>query len=631
MSAKLRVTLWFTLMVLLLAAMVLVFVLVINGASITDDPAGRLVKVVLRNADKMEFEHGRFEWDDLDSYKRGVYCVFYGEDGELLYGAQRDEWEISLPLEANVIREVTAGGEKLYVYDTMVDMDVAIVWIRGVIPAADRSGVMHTIIILTCTLLPALIVLSVAGGWLIARGAFRPMEKIVSAANSISDGDDMSLRINMTRGPSEMRRLAASFDKMLGRLEQSFNTERQFASDASHELRTPITVILAECDRAKRKDVTREDFLGSIAVIEEQGRGMSELVQSLLSLTRMQQGTDRYPLRRADLSEFVEACCDEFVPADRRGITLHRDITAGVCTEFNHALMSRVVQNLLQNAYKYGREGGRIDVALREQDGSAVLTVADDGIGIEQKNLDRIWQRFWQADASRGEDGGSGLGLAMVKEITQFHGGTVGVESEPGPGCKPFKLTVIDLSGGRMGKFDHEPVFCRAHIARKPFHADGVKPFRKRFLRHASAGQNKGHRLIVACAAFHTTPGDRTAGHAVDTAQYAFNHAGENLCRLVFRRSYIYPADTALKKEKSVRVHIAKVAGMHPAHVVFVFFNDRRCFIGLVVIPQHCGWRRDADFPYPAVATLSPGIGIDYLYYICGERYADAAGSVCTV
>ena len=96
--------------------------------------------------------------------------------------------------------------------------------------------------------------------------------------------------------------------------------------------------------------------------------------------------------------------------------------------------MSRVVQNLLQNAYKYGREGGRIDVALREQDGSAVLTVADDGIGIEQKNLDRIWQRFWQADASRGEDGGSGLGLAMVKEITQFHGGTVGVESEPGRG-----------------------------------------------------------------------------------------------------------------------------------------------------------------------------------------------------
>ncbi len=84
---------------------------------------------------------------------------------------------------------------------------------------------------------------------------------------------------------------------------------------------------------------------------------MSELVQSLLSLTRMQQGTDRYPMRRADLSEFVNACCDEFIPADGRGIRLYRDIEPGVEADYNHALMSRVVQNLLQNAYKYGREG----------------------------------------------------------------------------------------------------------------------------------------------------------------------------------------------------------------------------------------------------------------------------------
>ena len=260
------------------------------------------------------------------------------------------------------------------------------------------------------------------------------MDRIIDAANSISDGDDISRRVNMRRGPSEMRRLSAAFDKMLDRLEQSFITERQFASDVSHELRTPITVILAECDRAKRKDKTREDFLGSVAVIEEQGRAMGELVQSLLSLTRMQQGTERYPLRRGDLSEFVASCCGEFVPADTRGMTLTTDIEPGVEIEYNHALMSRVVQNLLQNAYKYGREDGHINVALHRADGRAVLTVRDDGIGIAPEDQDKIWQRFWQADASRGEDGGTGLGLAMVKEITQFHGGTVAVESAPGEG-----------------------------------------------------------------------------------------------------------------------------------------------------------------------------------------------------
>lgn len=437
MSAKLRVTLWISLMAVLLAAMVLVFVLVINGSAITDDPAGSLVKIVLKNADNIEFDRGEFEWDDLDIYRRGVYCSFYDEDGNMVYGAVHDAWnDVSLPLEANVIRTVDVGGTELYVYDTLVDMDITAMWVRGMITTDDSSGLMHTILVLTCTLLPAILVLSIGGGWLIAWGAFRPMEKIIAAANSISDGDDMSRRVNMRRGPSEMRRLSAAFDKMLSRLEQSFNTERQFASDASHELRTPITVILAECDRARRKDKTPEDFLASVAVIEEQGHHMSELVQSLLSLTRMQQGTDRYPMRRADLSEFVNACCDEFIPADGRGIRLYRDIESGVEADYNHALMSRVVQNLLQNAYKYGREGGRIDVALHAQDGSAVLTVADDGIGIEKDDLEKIWQRFWQADASRGEDGGSGLGLAMVKEITQFHGGSVAVESEPGHGSK---------------------------------------------------------------------------------------------------------------------------------------------------------------------------------------------------
>ena len=437
MSAKLRVTLWISLMAVLLAAMVLVFVLVINGSAITDDPAGSLVKIVLKNADNIEFDRGEFEWDDLDVYRRGVYCSFYDEGGNMVYGAVHDAWnDVSLPLEANVIRTVDVGGTELYVYDTLVDMDITALWVRGMITTDDSSGLMHTILVLTCTLLPAILVLSIGGGWLIAWGAFRPMEKIIAAANSISDGDDMSRRVNMRRGPSEMRRLSAAFDKMLSRLEQSFNTERQFASDASHELRTPITVILAECDRARRKDKTPEDFLASVAVIEEQGHHMSELVQSLLSLTRMQQGTDRYPMRRADLSEFVNACCDEFIPADGRGIRLHRDIEPGVEADYNHALMSRVVQNLLQNAYKYGREGGRIDVALHAQDGSAVLTVADDGIGIEKDDLEKIWQRFWQADASRGEDGGSGLGLAMVKEITQFHGGSVAVESEPGHGSK---------------------------------------------------------------------------------------------------------------------------------------------------------------------------------------------------
>ncbi len=434
LSVKMRMTLWFTLMVLLMAAMVLVFVLVINANTISDDPAGRLVKVVLSNAGDVEFDHGRFEWDDLDVYKRGVYCDFFNDDGELLMGAMPEDVDITLPLENNVMRSQLIGDREYYIYDCYVDMDVTGIWIRGVIDSQDQSGLMRTILILTLSIVPGLLALAVGGGWLIAWLSFRPMDKMIGIANDISDGGDLSRRLALKRGPKELKRLGRVFDRMFERLEQSFTAESQFVSDASHELRTPITIILAQCDRSKRKDDTKEDFLASIGVIEEQAKGMSQLVQQLLGLTRMHHGTDRYPMRQGDLSAFVELCANEFVPENDRGIELKTEIDKNISLKFNAALVSRVVHNLLQNAYKYGKDGGHILLRLKKLKDGAEISLSDDGIGIAKEDLDKVWKRFWQADSSRGEDGGSGLGLAMVKEIAQFHGGSVRVDSELGKG-----------------------------------------------------------------------------------------------------------------------------------------------------------------------------------------------------
>ena len=207
-------------------------------------------------------------------------------------------------------------------------------------------------------------------------------------------------------------------------------------------MRTPITVILAECDRAKRKARTRDDFLESLNVIEEQGCHMSQLVQELLGLTRMQHGTDKYPMKRLDLSEFVVSCCEECPAPPGSNAELTTDIQPGIEASFNAGLMSRVIVNLLQNAYKYGGSNAHIRVSLHTDDsGKAVLSVSDDGPGIAPEYQDKVWQRFWQADPSHGEDGGCGLGLAMVKEIVQFHGGSVALDSTPGKGST-FSVTI---------------------------------------------------------------------------------------------------------------------------------------------------------------------------------------------
>lgn len=146
MSAKLRITAWITLMMLLLAALTLVFVLVVNHNAITDDPAGRLVKVVQKNVDDVEFDRGKFEWDDLSMYSRGVYCMFYDTDGEFIRGAKPDSFDENTPLDPNVINTADIDGETYYIYDSYVDMDVTGLWVRGLISAEDRSGLMHTII-----------------------------------------------------------------------------------------------------------------------------------------------------------------------------------------------------------------------------------------------------------------------------------------------------------------------------------------------------------------------------------------------------------------------------------------------------------------------------------------------------
>ena len=439
MSAKLRLALWVTFMVLLVSIMVLVFVLVINRHSLPEDPAAYLVDVVIDNANDVEFDRGTFEWDDLSVYKRGVYCSFYNTNGDLMLSANKEGMDFSSePFIANKIRTVSSDGREFYLYDTYVDMEVSGLWIRGVVRMDSRFGIMDTIVAITVSVLPVILVITFLGALWISSRTFRPIKKIVDTANSINEADDLTDRIDLKKGPKEMKQLAGAFDRMFERLEKLFEAERQFTSDASHELRTPTAVILAECERAREKDVTAEEYAASIDHIEEQGHRMAELIEELLGITRLQQGTEKYPLKRGDLSEFVTVCAEDFTPADDRGIHFSHEAEPGIEADFNASLMSRVIYNLLQNAYKYGREGGYVRLELRRDGDDAVISVKDDGAGIDEEDMDRIWQRFWQADAVRGSEGGSGLGLAMVKEIAALHGGSVAVESEKGRGSTFF-------------------------------------------------------------------------------------------------------------------------------------------------------------------------------------------------
>lgn len=214
------------------------------------------------------------------------------------------------------------------------------------------------------------------------------------------------------------------------RLERSFEAERQFTSDASHELRTPVAVILAGLDHGQP---TEEDYRQSVDVIRRQGQQMSRLIGQLLHITRLEQGTQKLQLETADLSQLVEVLCEEQAHLAPGCTTLAVHTQPDLLVNGDVTRLSRLLTNLISNAYRYGKPNGHVWVDLRREDRWAVLSVRDDGIGIAPEDRERIFQRFYQVDAARGKDG-SGLGLFMVQQAARLHGGSVTVDSRIGEG-----------------------------------------------------------------------------------------------------------------------------------------------------------------------------------------------------
>ena len=433
-TIKTRVTIYFTLMMMLVVALVLVFMLIVGNRVVTNNAEATLLDVVHDNIDDVEYEDGYLDLDELNLYRHNVYVLVYDEDEQLIGGSGLRHFEGDELFLNGQTREIDIDGDGYLVYDLYVQNPQGDVWLRGITSTDNSFSAVRVIVILSLVLFPILVLLTAIVGWLIARRAFKPVRQITDTVDAISDGSDLTARIGLKRGRDEIHRLAATFDRMFDRLEHSFNAEKRFASDASHELRTPIAVIIAECEYARQNAKTVEDYEESMEVVERQSRKMSDLVNQLLNITRMDQGTHKISLERANFSELVEVVCDEAATASGRDVALEKDIAPGVYANMDVGLMSRLVQNLVENAFKYTAEGGRVRVSLVSDGQTLSLSVADNGIGIDKKDLPHIWERFWQADSSRGVDRGSGLGLSMVKQISDAHGGRLSVNSRPGEG-----------------------------------------------------------------------------------------------------------------------------------------------------------------------------------------------------
>ena len=430
-SIRLKITIWFTaaLVVIVLFAYLMIFV--VSRQILIKTIQDSLVETVENNVDEIEYFSGMDEIrtdadiDYLIDYRKGyleidddflskvneVYTGLYDEKSRLIYGENPIAAKVAdLEFVDSEIQKVMKDGTGYYIFDRKLTAEgLNGLWLRGVV--SEEAS---------------------AGGYFIAGRTLNPIQKIAGTARKIGEENDLKCRINLGKGNDELHQLADIFNEMFERLESTFEKEQQFTSDVSHELRTPMAVISAQCEYTLEKERSVGEYEDALRVIRRQARKMTKLIDHMLDFARLEMKSGKYAEEAVDMEELVASICSDMKLIREKEIMLDYETEQAVFYG-NRELLSRILVNLVSNAYRYGKENGHIFVKLKKEETELVLSVTDDGIGIAEEEQEKIFRRFYQTDVSRGGEG-SGLGLAMVYEIVKFYRGKIQVKSEAGSG-----------------------------------------------------------------------------------------------------------------------------------------------------------------------------------------------------
>lgn len=432
LSIKARITLWYAALLVLICMVALGFLFLVSRHAQTVYCRDTLQSAMVVILDEMEIEHGVIEIDsDIDEVPN-VYAALFDTDGSLIYGRRR----VDAPFEPGSVRTVQGGGHSWMILDEHVQVpEHAPVWVRLHLSADLSAGVSSATVRMGLWMLPLMAVAALLGGYRITKGALAPVVQITQTANAIADGGDLSQRSALDgygADGDELHALADTLEKMLSRLEESFEREKRFTSDAAHELRTPLNAMRTQGEYALSRD-SMDEKDEAIARMLDKTEEMRVLVDQLLLLARLEAGS--MPMEDdVNLAQMIECIVQDMEPvAQERNMRIETALQE-VCVRGNRALLTRAVVNLTDNAIRYGREGGLLQIRLDSENGYALIRVTDDGEGLSQEALAHVFERFWRGDGARSTQG-TGIGLSIVQLTARAHGGDAAAESAPGQGC----------------------------------------------------------------------------------------------------------------------------------------------------------------------------------------------------
>jgi two-component system OmpR family sensor kinase len=472
-STRLRLTAWYAAVLVLVLLALGISVEALARSRLLSDVDDRLANTaedigseIERNLARVPFQTEPVSFEEivplLGSFaSRGLLIQITGPHGEVV---RTSEYAPDTPIVADpsqgsdeptfVSTSMNGDDMRAVRYPLLVTDEDGIRWYIGSVIVGERLLTMQQtltslrqILVGTSTLGLAL---AIAGGWLIAGRALRPVDRVTAAAASIAAGDgtstSLSARLPVPQTNDELARLSSTFNAMLARLEASFRAQERFVADASHELRTPLTAIRGNVDVLMRQARTRRYVIDASELgtalddIRRESDRMRRLLDDLLLLARSDSGSDRahWALVRLEPVRLDEIAAQAVHSAEALTVAHDLQLEAPRPVEIlgDADRLHQLTMILIDNAIRHTPAGGHIQVAVTETpQGSARLAVRDDGDGIAPEHLPHLFERFYRADGARGRSsGGTGLGLAIARAITHAHGGDITVTSSPGQG-----------------------------------------------------------------------------------------------------------------------------------------------------------------------------------------------------
>ncbi|MBO5303544.1 MAG: HAMP domain-containing histidine kinase [Lachnospiraceae bacterium] len=416
--------------------LMLIMIRLLSNAAVEYDIRQDLKYSVFRNARNVSVDNRKILVDENFIYKEdNIYYLVIKKKGKVLYGNYPSEVEEEMkmfPIRRNSTRTLVVSGEKWFVRDVRIGIPgEKKVFVRGIIRKADADSQYRTIELWAYLCVIGVSFVILACEWIFARHISGELKGMCDTAEGIGKNLDMSRRMTYEGRFEEIAVLAEANNRMLDRMEETFLQQEQFTSDVAHELRTPVAVMLAECQYAENKR-NPEEYEEVLEVVHRQSKKINTIISQLLNFSRLDQNREQIVMEKIDLADIVEVICEEQQEKNEKEISLELQTKEAVAMgDIN--LISIVIQNLISNAIKFSHEKGTIEIRTGEEAGWLYVSVTDHGIGIEQENLERIFRRFYKCDESRNAEG-FGLGLPLSVKIAEKHGGNISVTSTIGKG-----------------------------------------------------------------------------------------------------------------------------------------------------------------------------------------------------